>query len=68
MGMWRKWLLSFPDKESILNWMSGQDGRTHGGARKSLGVEIMDVPWGWTEFVMNFEPAIENDVWGEVRL
>jgi hypothetical protein len=41
---------------------------THGGARKSVGVEIMNIPWGWTEFVMNFEPAIENDVWGEVRL
>jgi hypothetical protein len=41
---------------------------TYGGVRKSVGVEIMNPPWGWTEFVMNFEPVVEEDVWGEVRL
>jgi|GEM_PF-441392 len=38
------------------------------GLRTSLGAEIMSVPLGWTEFVMNVEPVFHNDVWGEIRL
>ena len=34
---------------------------------KKVGLEIVNAPWGWTEFVMQFEPAL-NDVWGEVSL
>ena len=41
---------------------------TKDGTRKSVGVEIMSAPYGWTEFVMNFEPVFHGDVWGEVRL
>jgi hypothetical protein len=41
---------------------------TKDGVRKSVGVEIMTAPYGWTEFVMNFEPVFHDDVWGEVRL
>ncbi len=25
--------------------------------QKSVGVEIINAPWGWTEFVMDFEPT-----------
>ncbi len=25
--------------------------------QKCVGVEIINAPWGWTEFVMDFEPA-----------
>jgi hypothetical protein len=41
---------------------------TSDGLRKSVGAEISNTPWGWTEFVMNFEPVFHDDVWGEVRL
>ena len=33
--------------------------------RKCVGAEIMDAPWAWTEFVMEFEPPAD-DVWGSV--
>jgi hypothetical protein len=37
---------------------------------KSVGAEILDVPWDWTEFVMDFEPGSHNDgdVWAGVRI
>ncbi|MGW8158812.1 MAG: PilZ domain-containing protein [Desulfoprunum sp.] len=35
--------------------------------QKSVGVEIMNASWGWTEFVMSHEPP-PVDVWGEVAL
>lgn len=35
--------------------------------QKCVGVEIMNAPWGWTEFVMNFEPA-PPDVWAEINI
>jgi hypothetical protein len=38
-----------------------------GLSQKSVGVEIMNAPWGWTEFVMNFEPETA-DVWGEITI
>jgi hypothetical protein len=38
------------------------------GIRKSVGAEITNTPWGWTEFVMNYEPALGDDIWTEVRL
>ena len=41
---------------------------TYNGASKSMGVEISNAPWGWTEFVMNNEPEEENDVWSAVSL
>jgi hypothetical protein len=40
----------------------------HGNARKSVGAEIENIPVGWAEFVMNFEPVLNEDVWGEIRL
>ena len=41
---------------------------TQGGARRFVGVEIMDVPRDWIEFVMNFEALLHNDIKGEIRL
>jgi hypothetical protein len=41
---------------------------THGGVRKSVGVEIIDAAPDWREFVMSFEPVLQKDVWGEIRL
>jgi hypothetical protein len=41
---------------------------TRDDLRKSVGAEILNAPWGWTEFVMNFEPVFHDDIWGEVRL
>lgn len=38
------------------------------GLNTSLGVEIVTVPLGWTEFVINVEPIFTNTIWGEVRL
>ena len=38
-----------------------------GSMEKSVGVEIMNAPWGWTEFVMQMEPPAE-DIWGEITL
>lgn len=39
------------------------------GMRKKLGIEISNAPWGWTEFVMEFEPVTnDDDVWGEIDL
>ena len=35
--------------------------------RKKVGIEILKAPWGWTEFVMQFEPK-PDDVWGEIEL
>jgi hypothetical protein len=34
---------------------------------KSVGIEIVNAPWGWTEFVMNFEPN-PDDAWGEINI
>ena len=34
---------------------------------KKVGLEIINAPWGWTEFVMKLEPAL-GDVWGEVTI
>ena len=34
---------------------------------KSVGIEIVHAPFGWTEFVMNLEPD-RDDVWGEIQL
>lgn len=36
-------------------------------ASRKIGMEILAAPWGWTEFVMQFEPR-NDDVWGEIRL
>lgn len=41
---------------------------TREGLRKAVGVEITSAPWGWTEFVMGFEPVSDSDIWGEIRL
>jgi hypothetical protein len=40
----------------------------HGNARKSVGLEIIDVQQDWVNFVMNFEPILNQDVWGEIRI
>ena len=39
----------------------------HQPASKSVGIEIIHAPFGWTEFVMGLEPA-KDDVWGEMQL
>ena len=42
---------------------------SNNGASKSVGVEILNPPWGWTEFVMGLEPKMEHDdVWASVSL
>jgi hypothetical protein len=41
---------------------------THDSATRSAGVEIITVPLGWTEFVMNLEPELHKDEWVEIRL
>ena len=36
---------------------------------KKIGMEIINAPWGWTEFVMQFEPREESDdILGEIQL
>jgi hypothetical protein len=34
---------------------------------KMIGIEITNAPWGWTEFVINFEPQ-RDDVWGDITI
>lgn len=34
----------------------------------SIGVEIGHPPWGWTEFIMTFEPKYNDDAWDIVRM
>jgi hypothetical protein len=41
---------------------------THGSSRHYVGAEIITVPIGWTEFVMNFEPALHEGAQSEIRL
>ncbi len=36
--------------------------------KKSLGAEILDAQWGWTEFVMNFEALSPPNLLGGVRI
>jgi len=38
------------------------------GVSKSVGAEILNPPWGWTEFVMNCEPKVDQDVWATVAI
>ena len=35
--------------------------------QKNVGVEILNAPWGWTEFVMHFEPP-PADAWPEINI
>ena len=37
---------------------------------KSVGAEILDAPWDWIDFVMDFEPGSRKDadVWSGVRI
>lgn len=35
--------------------------------RKNIGMEIVGAPWGWIEFVMKFEPALD-DALAEIAL
>ncbi|KJS03219.1 MAG: hypothetical protein VR65_03095 [Desulfobulbaceae bacterium BRH_c16a] len=37
------------------------------GLNTSIGAEIMNPSWDWTEFIMNFEPKSDNDVWDAAR-
>jgi hypothetical protein len=43
-------------------WSTDDDGG------KSVGAEILNPPWGWTEFIMKFEPQRSEDVWATVSL
>lgn len=38
------------------------------GLRKVVGLEIINTPWEWTDFVMKFEPEESNDVWDIINL
>ena len=38
------------------------------GLRKALGLEIINTPWEWTDFVMKFEPKDNKDVWETINL
>ncbi len=38
-----------------------------GNYKKNIGVEIVNAPWGWTEFVMSMEPAIPDQWIEEIR-
>lgn len=43
--------------------MVGRPRWTEAGKyKKNVGVEIVNAPWGWTEFVMSMEPK-EADPW-----
>lgn len=39
-----------------------------GAYKKNLGVEIVNAPWGWTEFVMSMEPSLRDPWLEEIRL
>lgn len=39
----------------------------HPPLSKKIGMEILHAPWGWTEFVMRFEPEKDN-IWDEMSL
>lgn len=55
------------DVEKMTVIVAGRGGRfkmnvkprwsTRDDQKKSVGAEILDAPWDWTEFVMKFEPA-----------
>lgn len=36
------------------------------GASKSVGAEILNVPWGWVESIKFREPKEDQDVWATV--
>ena len=38
------------------------------GYRKNVGVEIVNAPWGWTEFIMSMEPAMHTPRLEEMRI
>lgn len=38
------------------------------GNGRSVGAEILNPPWGWTEFIMQYEPKLQDDVWATVSL
>ena len=40
---------------------------TETGLQKMVGVEILNTPWAWTEFVSRFESEPEDDIW-EINL
>lgn len=37
------------------------------GPVKNLGLELINTPWNWTEFVMEKEPT-PDDPWGQVNI
>ena len=37
------------------------------GYRKNIGVEIVNAPWGWTEFIMSMEPIMHTSWPDEIR-
>jgi hypothetical protein len=39
-----------------------------GNTRKSVGLEIINFPKGWVQFVTDFEPLLNKEEWGEIRL
>lgn len=37
------------------------------GTSKTIGAQIENSPWTWTEYVMRHEPEREEDVWGQAH-
>ncbi len=40
---------------------------THGGARKTIGVEVVNMPLGWAEFVDDVEPVFVQEIFDEIK-
>ena len=49
--------------------MVGRPRWTEAGKfKKNIGVEIVNAPWGWTEFVMSMEPQVGMSWLDEIRI
>ena len=40
---------------------------TYGGVTKTIGVEVINAPLGWMEFVLDVEPVFHQDLLDEMR-
>lgn len=40
---------------------------THGGARKTIGVEVVTMPPGWAEFVVDAEPVFAQVILEDIQ-
>lgn len=46
--------------QAIPRWVSGD------GADKKMGIELVDIPYSWTQFIMGLE-GDSADVWGYIH-